>query len=188
MRGIVHFVLIIALAPALNGCVALVAGGAATAVMVADDRRKASVDLEDKDIELHGKNRMHELFPQASVGITSYNSNVLLTGEAPDESTKARIEEAIKGIPRVHTVYDEISVSGEPSLTSEANDSVITAEVKTRLVRAKGVDFNHVKVDTEAGVVYLMGLLTHAEADAAAHVAATTSGVVRVVKVVEYTD
>ncbi|MGA7948720.1 MAG: BON domain-containing protein [Thiobacillaceae bacterium] len=190
MRGILYLTLIAALTPALNGCVAVVAGGAATGILIADDRRKAGVYLEDQEIEFHGMNRMHELFPQASVSvsITSYNHNVLLTGQAPDEPTRAKVEETIKAIPKVHTVYDEITISGVPSLTSEANDSAITTKIKARLLDGKGVNFNHVKVVTEAGVVYLMGLLTHAEADEAAHVAASTGGAVRVVKVVEYID
>jgi osmotically-inducible protein OsmY len=133
---------------------------------------------------------MRGSFPQASVSvsITSFNHNVLLTGQVPDEATKAKVNEVIKGIPKVHTVYNEVTVSGVPSLTSEANDSSITTQIKTKLLDGKGVSFNHVKVVTEAGVVYLMGLLTHAEADEAAKVAAATGGVVRVVKVVEYID
>ncbi len=190
MRGILCLALIAALTPALNGCVAVVAGGAATGILIADDRRKAGVYLEDQEIEFHAMNRMHELFPQASVSVsvTSYNHNVLLTGQAPDVPTRAKVEETIKAIPKVRTVYDEITISGVPSLTSEANDSAITTKIKARLMDGKGVNFNHVKVVTEAGVVYLMGLLTHAEADEAAHVAATTGGAVRVVKVVEYID
>jgi osmotically-inducible protein OsmY len=190
MRGIFYLALIAALAPALNGCVALVAGGGAMAIMVADDRRKPGVYLEDEEIELHGMNRMHELFPHASVsvGVTSFNHNVLLTGQAPDESTRAKIEETIRNIPKARTVDDEITLSRVPSLASEANDSAITTAVKARLTGVKGVGFNHVKVVTEAGVVYLMGLLTHAEADVAAQTAARTGGVVRVVKVIEYTD
>jgi osmotically-inducible protein OsmY len=190
MRGILYLSLIAALTPALNGCVAVVAGGATTAVLMADDRRKAGVYLEDQEIELRGMDRMRGSFPHASVSvsITSFNRNVLLTGQAPDEATKMKIEEEIKSVPKVHTVYNEISVSGVPSITSEANDSTITAKIKTRLLDGKGVSFNHVKIVTEAGVVYIMGLLTHAEADEAAQVAATTGGVVRVVKVVEYID
>ncbi|MGO9443997.1 MAG: BON domain-containing protein [Thiobacillaceae bacterium] len=190
MRGVLGLVLIAALSPVLNGCVALVAGGGATAVIAGDDRRKAGVYLEDEDIEFHGINRMHELFPQASVsiGITSFNHNVLLTGQAPDESIRAKIEETIRSIPKVHIVYDEITLSGVPSLASEANDSAITTKVKARLTDVKGVRSDQVKVVTEAGVVYLLGLLTHAESDAAAQTAATTGGVVRVVKVVEYTN
>jgi osmotically-inducible protein OsmY len=190
MRGILYLALIAALAPALNGCVAVVAGGAATAVLVADDRRKAGVYVEDEEIELRGLDRMRGSFPQSSVSvsITSFNHNVLLTGQVPDEATKAKVNEVIKGIPKVHTVYNEVTVSGVPSLTSEANDSSITTQIKTKLLDGKGVSFNHVKVVTEAGVVYLMGLLTHTEADEAAKVAAATGGVVRVVKVVEYID
>ncbi|MGO9444342.1 MAG: BON domain-containing protein [Thiobacillaceae bacterium] len=190
MRGFLYLALIAVLSALLNGCVALVAGTGATAVIVGDDRRKAGVYLEDEDIELHGMNRMRELFPQASVsvGVTSFNHNVLLTGQAPDEATRAKIEATIRTIPNVHTVYDEITLSGVPSLASEANDSAITTEVKTRMTNVKGVGFNQVKVVTESGVVYLMGLLTHAEANVAAQVAARTNGVVRVVKVVEYTN
>ncbi|MGA7178798.1 MAG: BON domain-containing protein [Thiobacillaceae bacterium] len=191
MRGILYLALIAALAPALNGCVAVVAAGAATAVMVADDRRKAGAYVDDEEIELRGLKRLHEAFPHAavSVSVTSYNHNVLLTGQAPDDATKARVEEVIKGVPKVRKVYNEVAVSGVTSYTSEANDSSITTKVKTRLMDSKkGVSFNHVKVVTEAGVVYLMGLLTHAEADKAAEVAATSGGVVKVVKVIEYTD
>lgn len=190
MRGILYLALLATLAPALHGCAAVVVGGAATAVMVADDRRKTGVYLEDEEIELRGMDRMRGSFPQASVSvsITSYNHNVLLTGQVPDEATKAKVEEEVKRIPNVRTVYDELSISGVPSFTSEANDSAITSKVKTRLTDGKGVSFNHVKVVTEAGVVYLMGLLTHAEADEAAHIAANTGGVTKVVKVVEYID
>ena len=190
MRGILYLALIAALAPALNGCVALVAGGAATAVMVADDRRKAGVYFEDEEIELRGLDRMHDNFPQASVSVsvTSYNHNVLLTGQVPDEATKAKVEEIIKGIPNVRKVYNEVALSGVPSLTSKANDSAITTQIKAKPLDGKGVNFNHVKVVTESGAVYLMGLLTHAEADEAAKIAAATGGVVRVVKVVEYID
>jgi osmotically-inducible protein OsmY len=189
MRGIAYFALIVTLASLLDGCVALVAGSG-TAVIVGDDRRKAGVYLDDEAIELHGRNRMHELFPQASVsvGITSFNHQVLLTGQAPDESTKGRIEATIRDIPKVRKVYDEITLSGIPSLGSEADDSIITTEVKARLSNVKGVGFNQMKVVTESGVVYLMGVVTHEQADAAAQVAATTRGVVRVVKVAEYTD
>lgn len=190
MRGILYLALLAALAPALHGCAAVAVGGAATGVMIADDRRKTGVFFEDQEIELRALNRMRENFPQASVSvsITSFNHNVLLTGQAPDEATRAKVAEMVKGIPNVRTVYNEVTISGVPSLTSEANDSAITTKVKSRLMDGKGVNFNHVKVVTESGVVYLMGLLTHAEADEAAQVAATTGGVVRVVKVVEYTD
>jgi osmotically-inducible protein OsmY len=190
MRGILYLTLIVTLTPALSGCVAVVVGGAATGALIADDRRKTGVYFEDQEIELRGFNRIRGDFPHASVNVsvTSFNHSVLLTGQAPDEATKSKVGEVIKGIPNVRKVYNEITISGVPSLTSAANDSALTAEVKAKLTDRKGVRFTHVKVVTESGVVYLMGLLTHAEADVAARSAATTDGVVRVVKVVEYID
>ena len=190
MRGILYLALIAALTPALNGCVAVVAGGAATGMLIADDRRKAGVYLDDEEIELHGMNRLHELFPQASVSVSviSYNHNVLLTGQAPDEPTKAKVEESIKSIANVRRVYDEITLSGVPSLTSEANDSAITTKIKSKLLDGKGVNFNHVKVVTEAGVIYLIDLLNHAEANEAAQITANTNSIVRIMKMIEYID
>jgi osmotically-inducible protein OsmY len=190
MRGILYLILIASLAPALNGCAALVAGGAAGAVVVADDRRKTGAYVDDEEIELRAWDRLRGSYPQSSVSVsvTSYNRDVLLTGQVPDDETKANIGEIVKQVPKVNKVYNELTVSGVPSLASEANDSVITSKVKARLAGSKQVSFNHVKVVTEAGVVYLMGLLTHAEADKAAEIAATTGGVVKVVKVIEYID
>jgi osmotically-inducible protein OsmY len=190
MRGILWLTVIAALTPALNGCAAPGAGGKTTNATAADERRGPGVYLDDEAIELHGLNRMHELFPQdsVSVSVTSFNHNVLLTGQAPDEATRTKIEETIKSISKVGTVYDRIAVAGVESVASEVKDSAITANVKTRLLTGSGVNFIHVKVVTEGGVVYLMGLLTHSGADAAAQTAATTGGVLKVVKLVEYTD
>lgn len=189
MRSILCLALIAALTPALNGCASPAAGGGKTTA-AADERRTPRDYLDDEQIELHGLNRMHELFPQpsVSVSVTSVNHKVLLTGQAPDEATRAKIEETIKSIPKVDTVYNQITVGGVESMASEVKDSAITANVKTRLLNGSGVNFIHVKVVTEGGVVYLMGLLTHSEADAAAQTAATTAGVLKVVKLIEYTD
>jgi osmotically-inducible protein OsmY len=190
MRGIFLLALVVALTPALNGCSTPAQGDGTTTAAAAGERRKPRVLLDDEEIELHGLNRMHELFrqPSVNVSVTSFNRNVLLTGQAPDEATKAKIEETIKSIPKVGIVHNEITLTGAASVKSEVKDSVITANLKTRLMNGRGVNFIHVKVVTEGGVVYLMGLLTHSEAEAAAQTAATTAGVLRVVKVIEYTD
>lgn len=188
MNKRVWAMLLLASLPAIHGCAAVVVGGAAAGVMMADDRRKAGVYLQDQEIELRAMDALRGHFPEktVSVSVTSFNHQVLLTGQAPDEATRAKIEEKIRGIPNVAKVYNEITVSGVASLTSETNDASITAKVKTRLVRNNNVASNHVKVVTEAGVVYLMGLVTREEGDEAAKVAANTSGVIRVVKVFEY--
>lgn len=174
----------------LAGCAAVAVGGAATGAAVAVDRRTAGVFVSDEEIELRAFNRLREAFPQGSISVsaTSFNRQVLLTGQVPDEATRAKVAEVVRAIPDVRGVFNETVVSGVTSLTSDANDAAITAKVKTRMLQDDRVPAIKVKVVTEAGVVYLMGLVTKAEAEAAAEVARTTSGVRRVVKVFEYID
>jgi osmotically-inducible protein OsmY len=188
MKRITWAALLVASLPVIHGCAAVVVGGAATGVIMADDRRKAGVYLRDEEIELRALDRLRGDFPQktVSVSVTSFNHHVLLTGQVPDQATRSKVEETIRAIPNVAKVYNETTVSGVTSFTSEANDASITTKVKTRLVKNSKVSSNHVKVVTEAGVVYLMGLVTREEGDEAALVAANTSGVIRVVKVFEY--
>jgi len=114
---------------------------------------------------------------------------VLLTGEVPKEADKAKIEEAAKGVLNVREVVSEIRIAGASSMAARGNDSLITTNVKTLLLNNDGkFHANHVKVVTEANVVYLMGLLTQAEADAAVEIARKGQGVLRVVKVFEYVN
>jgi len=188
MNKFVWAALLAASMPLFHGCAAVVVGGAATGLMMADDRRKAGVYLQDEEIELRALDRLRGQFPEktVSVSVTSFNHHVLLTGQVPDPDAKARVVEAIRVIPNVARVFDETTVSGKTSLTSETNDVSITTSVKTRLIRSNKVSSNHVKVVTEASVVYLMGLVTREEGDEAARIAASTKGVTRVVKVFEY--
>jgi len=172
----------------LQGCATAVVGGAATGTAVALDRRTAGVYLGDQEIELRAQSRLGDAFPKnaGKFSATSYNRQVLLTGQVLDEATRTRAGEIIKGIPDVRTVFNELSVSGATSLTSEANDAGITSKVKTRLLRDESVPGTKVKVVTEAGVVYLMGLVTQNEAKTATEIARTTGGVTKVVILFEY--
>lgn len=172
----------------LHGCAAVVVGGAATGAAIATDRRTAGVFIGDQEIELRAMSRLREALPErsASIAVTSFNRQVLLTGQVADEATRARATEVVRGVPDVRTVFNELSISGVTSLTSTANDVGITASVKTRLLRDERVPGTKIKVKTEAGVVYLMGLVTNAEAEAATEIARTTSGVTRVVTLFEY--
>lgn len=182
--------LLAATLPAIHGCAAVVVGGAATAAVVADDRRKTSVVLEDQEIELRAVDRLAGAFPEKTVSLStvSFNHNVLVVGQVPDEATRARITETIKTIPNVARIYNESTVSGVTSFTSETNDAAITTKVKARIVDDGKVSSNHVKVVTEAAVVYLMGLVTREEGEIAGKIAAGTSGATRVVKLFEYID
>jgi osmotically-inducible protein OsmY len=169
----------------LQGCFPLAVTGVGTAALVATDRRTAGTYLEDETIEwkVFGLRGNH---PGAHINATSYNRRVLLTGEVPSEEAKKKIEEEVRRIENVREVTNELQVAGASSLTSRGSDSLITPNVKARMVNNHTVSPVHVKVVTEAGVVYLMGLVTPQEGDAAVEVARNTSGVVRVVKVFEY--
>jgi osmotically-inducible protein OsmY len=170
----------------LQACVPLAVTGAAAGALVAGDRRTTGTYIEDESIEWKAIDRVRELGTGAHVNATSYNRRVLITGEAPTEDVKKRIEASLRGIPNVREVTNELQVAGVSSLATRGNDALVTSNVKARLVNNGKVSPHHVKVVTESNVVYLMGLVSTAEADAAVEIARNTQGVSRVVKVFEY--
>jgi osmotically-inducible protein OsmY len=171
----------------LLGCAAAVVGGAAVGTSVALDRRTAGVYVSDQEIELKALERLSQAYPQktSSISATSYNKQVLLTGQVPDEATRDGAAKLVQAIPDVRAVFNELSVGPVSSLSTQASDTTATSNVKARLLGREGVPSNSIKVVTEAGTVYLMGLLTPAEAKAAAEVARSTSGVSKVVTLFE---
>ena len=176
-----------AMLPLTQACAPLAVGAAAGgAVMMVGDRRTTGIYIEDENIEWKALARIREVAPSAHVNATSYNRKVLLTGEATNDQEKKRIEAEVRAVPSVLDVTNEVQVAGASSLASRGSDSLITSNVKVRMVNNGKFSPQHVKVVTEAGTVYLMGLVSAAEGDAAADIARTTSGVTRVVKVFEY--
>lgn len=173
---------------ALSGCFgALLVGGATGAAVVANDRRAGEVVLGDERVELTASNRVGQSFgDRAHINITSYNYTVLLTGEVLDEKAKEEAEKIVFQVERVKTVVNELQIAGVSSLASRGNDTYLTGRVKAAFVAAQKFSPNHVKVVTEAGVVYLMGLATRKEADDATEIARNISGVRKVVRVFEY--
>lgn len=174
----------------LAGCAPiLVAGAVGGTALVATDRRSAGAQVDDESIELKIANNIGAGFgDQVHVNVTSYNGVVLLTGEVPTQDSLNSIVEIAHKTPKVKTVHNELLIGPVASVGSRTNDSYITAKVKSRFVEANKFAANHVKVVTERQVVYLMGLVRHSEADTAAQIAATTSGVTRVVKLFQYID
>ena len=178
-----------ALTAALCGCVpVMIAGGVAAGAAVATDRRTTGAQVDDEMIEDKTVLTLHQRFKgDFHVNVTSYNGIVLLTGEVPAEPAKADVEQIARSTPKVRAVQDELVVGPVTDLSSRSNDTVITSKVKARFVEANKFQITHVKVVTERGVVYLMGIVRRDEGDAAGEIASTTSGVQRVVKVFEYT-
>jgi osmotically-inducible protein OsmY len=122
----------------------------------------------------------------AHVNVTSFNRNVLLTGEVSSESVRKEIEQAVKGVEHVRNVVNEIAVAPVSSFTSRSNDALITSKVKGRFMDGGKFQINHVKVITEDSVVYLLGIVNADEAGSAVDIARSTNGVRKVVKVFEY--
>jgi osmotically-inducible protein OsmY len=173
--------------PLLQGCFPVVATGAAAGAMMAADRRSSGAYVEDEGLEWKVENRIKERFGDAAhVNAVSFNRVVLLTGEAPDAAVRDELPRIAQGVPNVRTVVNEVVVAGISSLTSRSNDAVLTSKVKARFIDLGTFGAHHVKVYTEAGTVFLMGLVTRREADAATEIARTTAGVRKVVRVFEY--
>lgn len=191
MKSTVRVVaLLVAFAPALQSCIPLMVGaGVGAGVMMAEDRRTNATILEDQTIEIKARNRISEKYnDQGNISVTCFNRFILLTGQAPTEEIKQDVSVLVLEVPNVRNVQNEIVVGGNSSTTSHASDALLTSQVKGRLSQNKDVGASHVKVVSENGTVFLMGLVTRVEADAAAQTASTTSGAQRVVKVFEYLD
>lgn len=176
-----------ALISQITACVPVVVGGAAATGAMAADRRTSGIYVEDENIELKAVKKMEtNLGEDAHVNVTSYNRNVLLTGEVPVAESKSKAENLVKEITNTRSITNEITVGPKSSLGSRSNDSYITSKIKTKFVTENKFPANYVKVVTENGVVYLLGIVTNTEADAAVEIARNTDGVTKVVKVFEY--
>jgi osmotically-inducible protein OsmY len=185
--------LLILLFPFISGCAVLVAAGVVSGVgagaAVSQDRRTSGMFVEDEGIEFKSGRRISEkMGGDVNVNVTSFNRNVLLTGEAPTEGLKKEIGKLVTGVQNVRKVTNEIAIGDVSSFASRSNDALLTSKVKARFLDSGEFQVNHVKVVTEDAVVYLLGLVQVKEGDSAVNIARSTSGVRKVVKVFEYLD
>lgn len=172
--------------PALQACFPVVATGVAVGVLAVTDRRTVGAQTEDEAIEWKASGRISDRFKDSvHVNVTSYNRKILLTGEAPSEQVKAEIGEVVGKVDNVVTVWNELQVGPVSSLSARGTDSYTTSKIKARFVDSGQFSANHVKVVTEGGIAYLLGIVNEREAKAAIQVTRTTSGVRKVVNVLE---
>ena len=168
----------------LSGCPAAIVGAGALTYGVAEDRRTSGTMIDDDNLETRVSRGVRERFGENThVNVTSFNRSILLTGEVPEDARKAEIEKLAQGAGNVRNITNELQVGAPSSMSARANDSYITTKVKGRLLDSNKVNPIHVKVVTEAGVVYLMGIVTDQEANDAVEVARNTGGVVKVVRI-----
>ena len=181
--------LVLALVPLIQGCVAAAIGGAAVAgYAVGEDRRPAPIMADDEAIEFKVRNRVAEKHPNAHVSAVSFNRMVLINGTAPNETAKEDIGRIVRAVENVRGIYNEMEVGPNRNFPSLAGDGVLTSKVKARMVDARKFNPLHVKVVSDHGTVYLLGHVKRQEAEAATEIARTTSGVKRVVRMFEYQD
>jgi len=172
----------------LQGCVpVLIGAGGAMAFTTLEDRRTTGIQIDDEGIELRASSRIGERYADVvHVNATSYNRTVLLTGEVPDARTREDVEKITRAVPGVRGVSNELEVAGVSSLGARTNDSYVTSKVKASFIDSGKFSPLHVKVVTENGVVYLLGIVMDEEANQAAELARTVAGVRKVVKIFEY--
>lgn len=182
-----RIILITVLLMQLSGCIPLIAAGVGTSVVMAEDRRSTGTFVDDQGIEIRALARIHERFKtNVAASVTSFNRVVLLTGEVTTEALKREVETVVSEDPTIKSVVNELTVGSLRSALDRSSDSVLTSKVKARMLEAQKFQLNHVKVVSEAGTVYLMGLVRQREGNDAVEIARTTNGVQRVVKVFEY--
>jgi osmotically-inducible protein OsmY len=181
--------LVALLALPLQGCFPIIATGVGAGALMVEDRRTSGTYIEDQGIELKAASRIDdELKDQVHINVTSFNRNVLLTGEAQTDALKARAEKIALGVPNARSATNEIIIASPTSFASRSNDTYLTSKIKARFIDANKFQANHVKVVTENGIAYLLGLVKRKEAADAVEIASTTGGVQKVVKVFEYID
>ncbi|CAM3417400.1 BON domain-containing protein [Polaromonas hydrogenivorans] len=173
---------------ALSACVGpLIVGGAMVGgSMVATDRRTSGAQLDDEAIELRAASQIRSnLGTRVRVSVTSYNRQVLLTGEVPNLQDKQRVEQVVKAVDSVASVVNELAVLNSPSLMDRSSDALLTGRIKAMLLDTSDLQSNAFKVVTERNTTYLMGRVTQREADRATEVVRATPGVQKVVRIFE---
>lgn len=183
MKLLGRFVVGLLVAVSVTGCFPIVAGGMAETAMVIADRRNSGTQAIDRGVQLEAESTIAKTYgDNVHVNVTVFNRKLLLTGEVRTDAIRSEIETKVKSMKNVSEVVNELIAAPLSSLSSRANDTFLTSKVKTSLIASENVPSNSMKIITEAGKVYLMGIVTEAEANRAVDLARRASGVKQVVK------
>lgn len=185
--------LLIPLLLQLGGCsttsTTVAAGGGAA--VVATDQRTVGTFIDDQMIELNVSDALYkdrELEEKTHINITSFNFIVLITGEAPTEALRSRIEKIVMAQPKVRRVHNMVTVAAPSSILTRTSDTTLTGRIKAAMLGAEDFKAHKIKVVTENGATYLMGLVSREEGKRAVAITQGISGVQKIVKLFEYTD
>ena len=175
--------------PFLQGCFPLLAVGIGASAVMTADRRSNGAYIDDESIEWKTRDAITDRFGKVNVvHVTSYNRKVLLTGQVQNESVRHELTRIARRIPNVKSVVNLVEIGAPLSWDMRSNDSAITTNVKARFLNSKDFHANHIKVVTEDGHVFLLGIVTQTEGNAAAQIAANSRGVSKVTTVFEYKE
>lgn len=173
------------------GCTTIVDATTDGPIQLDPGKRSWGAFIDDEQLETVAKVNINKADPwldQANIDVVSFNGIILLTGQVATKELRLKAGNTVKVIHGVRQVFNEIQVQGQTSLIARTNDTWLTTKVKSVLLADKDIDSGRIKVVTEDGVVYLLGLLSQAEANRAAQTVSTIGGVQKVVKAVEYID
>ncbi len=186
LQTVVYGAVLLGSLASLSACAPLIVGGAVMTGVVATDRRTTGTQVEDESIEIKVASAVRqEMGDRIHLNATSFNRQVLLTGEVRTAADKERAEKLAQSQENVNSVVNDLAVMPVSSLTQRSKDTVITGRIKAAFVDAKDLQVNAIKVVTERGIVYLMGRVTAREAKRATDIARGMSGVTKVVRVFE---
>ncbi len=182
-----NIILLMLICSILTGCIAAVVAGAATGLVVYDRRSMVMMERDARIFHVvHTAIVTDPRFQDSHIVVTVFNQAVLLVGQTPIASLRVVAEKIAQGTPHVRRVYNQITIDQPRLLTERSKDTLITAEVRTKLLAKRGLESGSIRVVTESGVVYLMGVATIDQANLAVSVARQINGVRRVVKVFQY--
>ncbi len=188
-RILISCLLLGSLTTQLLGCAAAVVPVAATGMAVANDRRTTGTIIDDKSIEvkaMHALSHTPEIWRQCHITAISYNNIVVLVGQAPTEALKQQAESVVSEIPKIQRIHNELTIEAPNSLAQRSRDSWITTQIKGKMLGSKTVKVSRIKVITENGVVYLMGLVTSGEEKSATDIAREIPDVEKIIQIFEY--
>ena len=175
----------------LQGCATAIITGAATGVSIVHDRRTTGAVIDDQGVEFKAALAIFnnkDIYEQSHINVTSYNGIILITGETLTEQPKQQVYDLVRVIPKVRTIHNELIIAAPSSLPSRSSDAWITSKVKAKITSDRQIDPFYIKVVTEHGVVYLMGIVNQSESDRAVGITSNSAGVQRVVKMFEYSN
>lgn len=189
MNKNIYFATALLLLMSIQGCSSLLSATTDEPISDDKDERTTGSFFDDEIIETKALVNIDKADPglaQSHIVVISYNGIVLVAGQVNTEEQRQLAAQTVAKIQHVRRVHNELTLSGTTSMLARSNDTWITTKVKSKFLATSSLEGRRIKVVTENGVVYLMGLVTKAEADRAANVARKTAGVQKVVRIFEY--